>query len=129
MARVGIESQTSRLIAGYLFHCAIMAHRTVHIIQSIKCLMIFYAHARILCDDLHFVDYVAYRHHSGSIFIRTLVATFYELAGQMDVERLSKMVKSSVTSHTSRNHMLHPEYFYTCRYRIKVFVFIMQFCT
>ena len=44
-------------------------------------------------DDLHFVDYVAYRNHeTGSIFIRTLVATFYKLAGQMDVERLSKMV-------------------------------------
>ena len=26
MARVGIEPGTSRLIAGYLFHCAIMAH-------------------------------------------------------------------------------------------------------
>ena len=26
MARVGIELGTSRLIAGYWFHCAIMAH-------------------------------------------------------------------------------------------------------
>ena len=29
MARVGIEPGTSRLIAGYLFHCAIMAHTAV----------------------------------------------------------------------------------------------------
>ena len=61
-------------------------------------------------DDLHFVEYVAYRSsETGSIFIRTLVATFYKLAGQMDVERLSKMVKSSITSHASRSHSLHNE--------------------
>ena len=72
----------------------------------------FYVWPRLLLffDDLHFVDYVAYRNHeTGSIFIRTLVATFYKLAGQMDVDRLSKMVESSITSHTSRRHALHNE--------------------
>ena len=60
-------------------------------------------------DDLHFVDYVAYRNHeTGSIFIRTLVATFYKLAGQMDVERLSKTVE--ILPYTSRNHILYLEY-------------------
>ena len=35
MARAGIEPGTSRLIAGYLFHCAIMAHQSG--LSSRKC--------------------------------------------------------------------------------------------
>ena len=90
----------------------------------------FYACSHFF-DDLHVVDYVAYRNHeTGSIFIRTLVATFYKLAGKMDVERLSKTVM--LFSYRSIIHVLGLKHIVDIYFHLLFFsvieVFPLNFC-